>query len=99
MDTTPKKRGRPKKIAKELYIAILEANGKKYEESGDTALGAIAKLSPEFYKTKGVIHLQKGDKKSSALMYTLQMRRIFANPRADSVPKQLLAKRLEIALD
>ena len=68
-----------KPVNKELYSVSLLANGKEYKATGPTLKDAVHGLKPEFYKTKGILRITKGNKKIERFLFPLQMRKLFNN--------------------
>ena len=68
-------KGIPKKKT-EPYRIVLQANGQKYEASGENFLDALAQIKPEAYKTKGVFHIYAGKSEANVLMAPVQMKRL-----------------------
>lgn len=79
--TTVKKEKSVKKLVeapKLAYKLTLFLNGKEYKSEAETLSEAIQKLKPEAYKTKGILRVEYGDKKTDRFLRTFQMRRLFS---------------------
>ena len=68
---------RPKKKKESSYSLLLGLNGKEYIGEGGTLEETIRAVKPEYYKTKGVLTITKGEKKVTKMLNIPTMKRLF----------------------
>ena len=62
-----------------MYEVKLKINDKIYNSKDNVLIDALEKLKPDFYKTKGIFTVKKGDKVVERLLFVRQMKRFFNN--------------------
>ena len=60
-----------------VYSAILCLNNKEYAAEGENLEEALLSFHPEFFKTKGILTIKKGDKKVVKVLNIRQMKRLW----------------------
>lgn len=59
------------------YSLVLSLNGKQYTAEGDNLGETILSIKPEFFKTKGVLRVKKGNREVQRILIIPQMKRLF----------------------
>ena len=68
------KKQSPKKAT---YSLLLRLNDKEYQAEGEDLREALGSIKPEYFKTKGILEIQKGEMKIVKLLNPYKMRRLF----------------------
>lgn len=63
---------------KAAYLVTLKLNDDIYVGEADTAEDAIRQIKPPFYKTKGVLRIEKDGKSAERILNIIQMKRLFS---------------------
>lgn len=78
------------------FSVTLSVNGKEFKATGENVIDVFRSLSEDKHipKTKMIITLEQGDKRSTKMLYIVQTRRFLMN----DATRQVIAKQMEITL-